>query len=221
MNHTITPELIIHYGQVQAENDSLRAELAELRARVPAICFPRQPNGEGGWVIDANYVAAIHKDCFPIEWQPCEEEVEAVLLAVERAAPVTPAAVPDDVAKDADPEYAWSLCGEEYHDRLDTREAAIAELDGSGGFTGRVVDAYDACGECDIAEVIVDQVESWLSDSVPSDDFIIDVTEEQKDALNSIVWEWFYKNVSPNRWTVTDVQEHSADDVAARRQESE
>lgn len=102
MNHTITPELIIHYGQVQAENDSLRAELAELRARVPAICFPRQPNGEGGWVIDANYVAAIHKDCFPIEWQPCEEEVEAVLLAVERAAPVTPAAVPDDVAKDAE-----------------------------------------------------------------------------------------------------------------------
>jgi len=81
------------------ELDRLRAELAELRARVPAICFPRQPNGEDGWVIDANYVAAIHKDCFPIEWQPCEEEVEAVLLAVERAAPVTPAAVPDDVAK--------------------------------------------------------------------------------------------------------------------------
>lgn len=81
---------------------ALRAELAELRARVPAICFPRQPNGEGGWVIDANYVAAIHKDCFPIEWQPCEEEVEAVLLAVERAAPVTPAAVPEDVAKDAE-----------------------------------------------------------------------------------------------------------------------
>lgn len=85
---------------------ALRAELAELRARVPAICFPRQPNGEGGWVIDANYVAAIHKDCFPIEWQPCEEEVEAVLLAVERAVPVTPAAVPEDVAKDAE-RYRW------------------------------------------------------------------------------------------------------------------
>lgn len=27
MNHTITPELIIHYGQVQSENDRLRAEL--------------------------------------------------------------------------------------------------------------------------------------------------------------------------------------------------
>lgn len=83
-----------------------RAELAELRARVPAICFPRQPNGEGGWVIDANYVAAIHKDCFPIEWQPCEEEVEAVLLAVERAAPVPQPAVPEDVAKDAE-RYRW------------------------------------------------------------------------------------------------------------------
>lgn len=91
-------------GALEMQRDeiaSLRAELAELRARVPAICFPRQPNGEDGWVIDANYVAAIHKDCFPIEWQPCEEEVEAVLLAVERAAPVTPAAVPEDVAKDA------------------------------------------------------------------------------------------------------------------------
>ena len=70
--------------------------------------------------------------------------------------------------------------------------------------------------KCDIAEVIVDQVENWLSDSVPSDDFIIDVTEEQKDALNSIVWEWFYKNVSPNHWTVTDVHQHEAAILAAK-----
>lgn len=70
--------------------------------------------------------------------------------------------------------------------------------------------------KCDIAEVIVDQVENWLSDSVPSDDFIIDVTEEQKDALNSIVWEWFYKNVSPKHWTVTDVHQHEAAILAAK-----
>ena len=103
-------------GALEMQRDeiaSLRAELAELRARVPAICFPRQP-------------------------------------------------------------------------------------------------------KCDIAEVIVDQVENWLSGSVPSDDFIIDVTEEQKDALNSIVWEWFYKNVSPNHWTVTDVHQHEAAILAAK-----
>ena len=89
------PKLSAHIERQDAEIAQLRADLSEsrrlldeARAQKPAIFFPRQPNGDGGWVIDANYVAAIRKDCFPIEWQPCEEEVEAVLLAVERAAPV-------------------------------------------------------------------------------------------------------------------------------------
>lgn len=56
---------------------------AALRARTVPVMFPRQTNGEGGWTIDTNYIAAIRKDC-PVEWQPCEEETEAVLLAVER-----------------------------------------------------------------------------------------------------------------------------------------
>lgn len=88
------PKLSAHIERQDAEIAQLRADLSEsrrlldeARAQKPAIFFPRQPNGDGGWVIDANYVAAIRKDCFPIEWQPCEEEVEAVLLAVERAAP--------------------------------------------------------------------------------------------------------------------------------------
>ena len=98
------PKLSAHIERQDAEIAQLRADLSEsrrlldeARAQKPAIFFPRQPNGDGGWVIDANYVAAIRKDCFPIEWQPCEEEVEAVLLAVERAAPVPaqPAAVPE------------------------------------------------------------------------------------------------------------------------------
>ena len=121
-----------------------------------------------------------------------------------------------DGKKPAATEYAWSNDGEEYVGTFASREEAVAELGGHGGFTGVVVGAYDACGECDIAEVIVDQVEDWLSDSVTSDDFIIEVTEEQKDALNSLVWQWFYKNVTPNRWTVTDVQEHEQAELIAR-----
>lgn len=79
------PELTRLRGAMHDAQMEILALKRELRARsaVP-IVFPRQPNGDGGWVIDANYVAAIRKDCFPAEWQPCEEEVEAVLLAVER-----------------------------------------------------------------------------------------------------------------------------------------
>ena len=64
-------------------SDAIRKAAAALRARTVPVMFPRQTNGEGGWTIDTNYIAAIRKDC-PVEWQPCEEETEAVLLAVER-----------------------------------------------------------------------------------------------------------------------------------------
>lgn len=105
---------------------------------------------------------------------------------------------------------AVSACNENAH-LLTKASAELAEL------RARVpAICFPRQPKCDIAEVIVDQVESWLSDSAPSDDFIIDVTEEQKDALNSIVWEWFYKNVSPKHWTVTDVHQHEAAILAAK-----
>lgn len=81
-------------------NDAIAAaRKAASQQTVAVTMFPRQPNGAGGWTIDEHYISAIRKDC-EVEWRPGEEEIEAVLLAVERAAPATPAAevaVPDEI----------------------------------------------------------------------------------------------------------------------------
>lgn len=48
--------------------------------------FPRQKDGIGGWTIDSGFLRAVMAACDE-EWRPSEEEVEAVLLALERMRP--------------------------------------------------------------------------------------------------------------------------------------
>ena len=58
----------------------------------PVACqFPRQPNNEGGWTIDAKFLNIIVKDMADDEFAVGMEETEAVLLALERSysAPVS------------------------------------------------------------------------------------------------------------------------------------
>ena len=59
----------------------------------PVACqFPRQPNNEGGWTIDAKFLNILVKDMADDEFAVDMEETEAVLLALERsyAEPVQP-----------------------------------------------------------------------------------------------------------------------------------
>ena len=50
--------------------------------------FPREPNGEGGWIISTAYLEAIrkHTEARPDPWPTGWEEIQEVLLAIEALA---------------------------------------------------------------------------------------------------------------------------------------
>ena len=117
--------------------------------------------------------------------------------------------------------YCWSLDGEEFHGKFDSREAALAEGQAEAenywpyGHTGTVytgeqrhVMHFLRKWEASIGESVVERLDEWLFDEIASDEAIVDLIKEKHAAFGKHILDWLEQHASFNRWAVAEVQEH-------------
>lgn len=119
------------------------------------------------------------------------------------------------------PVYCWNLDGEEFHGSFDSREAALAEgqaeaenewpYDHTGAvYTGEQCHALHFLRkrEQHIGVSILEDLDEWLADVIPSDDTIVDLSQEKHAAFGKHILDWLEQHASFNRWAVVEVREH-------------
>lgn len=84
-----TPDGLLHdrphteSGRVRAAV-SVKVESADKKPEPMALQFPRHQNSEDGWTIDFNFLANFQNKITPEDGYPCLEDIERVLLTVEK-----------------------------------------------------------------------------------------------------------------------------------------
>jgi len=119
--------------------------------------------------------------------------------------------------------YAYSYDQEEYHGEFDTRGDALAEAISDGDsdgphavWTGEIVEGQELLRTGSkayfLAERSIEQADEMLADEIAADDYIIEVTDAQKEELGRVIVEWLCTHAGFCRWGVKNVQEHSDED---------
>lgn len=120
--------------------------------------------------------------------------------------------------------WCYSIDGEGYRGSFATEQeaqgAAIDCLESDDGEDGDVVSFWIArcCHPLDVidhdkrllwtGDHILEQVDEWCADEVAADDWILDMTEEDKVALGKLVLDFIRSRAKVQYYGITDAVEH-------------
>lgn len=120
--------------------------------------------------------------------------------------------------------WCYSTDGEGYSGSFATQQeaqgAAIDHLEGDDGEDGDVRSFWVArcCHPLDVidhdkrqqwtGDSILEQVDEWCADEVAADDWILDMTDEDKAALGKLVLDFIRSRAKVQYYGITDAVEH-------------
>ena len=112
--------------------------------------------------------------------------------------------------------FCWSNNEEEFYGYCDTLEEAQGEAieflesdwyekgDEATYYIGRCVHPLDYIKSVRIIDVLIENMIERIYDEVGGDVEAIELSQESKQALNTLMMDFLYKNAKVNRWGVKD-----------------
>jgi hypothetical protein len=115
--------------------------------------------------------------------------------------------------------WCWSINEENYCGSFDTEDeahgAAIDDLEcecepGSNSYwIARTRSPLDSVRADYLGDWIEEKLEEWMADECCADDYILEVSKENKTKLGELVISFIRENGKINFYSVTDVKEHT------------
>lgn len=128
--------------------------------------------------------------------------------------------------------YAYSLDEERYHGQFDTVEEALAEAGQDAEYDaleegahtrtvwiGEVTEASEFLHKRNpvwVADDILERAEEYLSDNIGWDDRIIDLSEDQRKELGTLVTDWLCSKANFMAYGIRNAKEHTVQVEAAK-----